>query len=131
MPAPEGPKAGIISHDVLTIKENVPYLFTMPETYAPKRKDYVLSNLNDSRLLVRVRCPYCKRGHVYYPCDLIQIFGDVDVDSLMDRMTCESAKDHGRLVVETVYPQGMEAVGLRIRRLVSIKIKHVPVWKEG
>jgi hypothetical protein len=51
-------------------------------------KDYALSNLNDRRLLIRVRCPYCKRAHVYYPWDRIQIFGNVDVDSLMN---CEIA----------------------------------------
>lgn len=53
----------------------------MPETYAPKRRDYPLSNLNDGMRLVRIRCRYCKRTHCYHPSDLIQIFGDVDVDS--------------------------------------------------
>lgn len=99
----------------------------MPEPY--KSKPFPLSNLNDGRQLVRVRCAYCKRTHHYFPSDLIQIFGDADVDSLMHRMTCE-AGDHGYMNVEAIYPTGAEAVGLKIRRLVSIKIRRVPVWKE-
>jgi hypothetical protein len=103
----------------------------MPETYAPKRKDYPLSNLNDGLRLVRVRCGYCKRGHNYYPDDLIRIFGDVDVDSLAYRMKCENGADHGFLAVEAFAPTGKEAVGLRIRRLKALKVLTVPVWKEG
>jgi hypothetical protein len=98
---------------------------------APNRhRIFPLSALNQQRSLVRVSCRYCKRSHVYYPDDLIQIFGDVDVDSLMDRMRCEDG-DHGRLDVKGFVPTGSEAVGLRIRRLVAIKIKHVPVWRDG
>ncbi|WP_140518182.1 hypothetical protein [Mesorhizobium sp. B2-2-3] len=102
----------------------------MPETYAPKRRDYPLSNLNDGMRLVRIRCRYCKRTHCYHPSDLIQIFGDVDVDSLMDRMKCENDPSHGRLDVEAFAPTGREAVGLRIRRLVALKVQRVPIWRE-
>ncbi|RWM29376.1 hypothetical protein [Mesorhizobium sp.] len=102
----------------------------MPETYAPKRKDYPLSNLNDGLRLVRVRCAYCKRQHCYYPDDLIRIFGDVDVDSLSWRMKCENDPAHGHPIVEAFAPTGKEAVGLRIRRLKALKIRTVPEWKE-
>ncbi|OHV87899.1 hypothetical protein ORS3428_03735 [Mesorhizobium sp. ORS 3428] len=44
---------------------------------------------------MRVRCRYCKRQHNYAPSDLIQVFGDVDVDSLAYRMKCENDADHG------------------------------------
>jgi hypothetical protein len=98
---------------------------------APNRHSiYPLSALNQSRSLVRVMCRYCKRTHNYFPSDLIQIFGDVDVDSLMTRMRCE-AGDHGRLDVTSFLPTGSEAVGLRIRRLVAIKIHRMPVWHDG
>lgn len=95
-----------------------------------KSKPFPLSNLNEGRQLVRVRCAYCRRTHHYFPSDLIQIFGDVDVDSLMRRMKCEANSDHGFLRVDAVYPSGMEAVGLKIRHLVSIKIRREPVWRE-
>ncbi|TIM70587.1 MAG: hypothetical protein E5Y52_01835 [Mesorhizobium sp.] len=104
----------------------------MPGSYNPKGRDYPLSNLNDTLRLVRVRCRYWKRFHNYNPSDLIQIFGYVDVASLPDRMTCESGgREHGRLDVEAFAPTGREAVGLRIRRLVAIKINRVPVWKDN
>jgi len=62
----------------------------MPEPYWPKKGDYPLSKLNAGGImLVRVTCRYCKRTHNYRPDDLIQIFGDMDVDSLMTRMKCE------------------------------------------
>lgn len=79
--------------------------------------------------LVRCRCNYCKRADYYFPEDLIQVFGDVDVDSLMDRMHCEKCKS--RLDVLAVHPSGQELVGLRIRRLVYIKVHRVPVWRDN
>lgn len=96
-----------------------------------KTLPYLLSRLNTGGMtLVRVRCTYCKRSHNYFPGDLIQIFGDVDVDSLMVRMRCEGGGDHGRLDVDTFSPTGADAVGLRIRRLVAIKIRREPVWRD-
>lgn len=75
------------------------YFILMP---APnKSKPFQLSNLNDGRQLVRVRCAYCNRAHHYFPSDLIEIFGEVDVDSLIGRMKCE-AGDHGFTNVEAV-----------------------------
>lgn len=102
----------------------------MSEQY--RSKPYPLSKLNDARQLVRVRCAYCKRQHHYYPTDLIQLFGDVDVDSLAGRMTCENAQNgsHGLLDVAAIFPTAYEAVGLKIGRLASIKFKRVPVWRE-
>ena len=99
----------------------------MPEPY--KRQPYPLSNLNDGARFVKVTCAYCKRTHHYFPTDLMQIFGDVDVDSLADRMRC-IAGDHGTLRVEAISPTGREGVGMRVRRLVGFKIKRIPVWKE-
>lgn len=101
----------------------------MPEAYYPKSKIYPLSALNDAMQLVRITCRYCKRTHAYRPDDLIQIFGDVDVDSLMHRMRCEGG-NHGELDVRAFRPTGSDAVGLRIRRLVAIKLQRVPVWRE-
>lgn len=103
------------------------YFVPMPSPY--KSKPFPLSNLIDGRSLLRIRCAYCKRQHNYFPEDLIQIFGDVDVDSLMNRMVCEHG-NHGALDVRAFVPTGSEAVGLRIRRLVMLKIKRVPVWRE-
>lgn len=94
-----------------------------------KARPFPLSNLVDHLSLVRITCTYCKRSHAYRPDDLIQIFGDVDVDSLAHRMTCEGG-NHGTLDVRAFRPVGAEAVGLRVRRLVAIKLRRVPLWRE-
>jgi hypothetical protein len=45
--------------------------------------------------------PYCKTQHNYFPEHVIQIFGDVDVDSLMTRMKCERGDhDNRRSIVQ-------------------------------
>ena len=94
-------------------------------------KPYPLSNLNDARDLVAVRCAYCKREHAYYPTDLMQLFGDVDIDSLAVRMTCEAVPGgHGALQVSRIFSGSREMLGRRIRRLVAIKVKRIPVWRE-
>lgn len=100
----------------------------MPEPH--RRPEFPLSRLNEHLQLVRVRCAYCKSAHVYRPDDLIQIFGDVDVDSLMHRMRCENGADHGSLDVRAFLPTGSDAVGLRIRRLAAIKLQRIPVWRD-
>ena len=56
---------------------------------------------------VRVLCRYCKRSHTYRLDDLVQIFGDVDIDSLSLRMKCARG-DHGLLHVEAFSPSGRE-----------------------
>lgn len=104
------------------------FVLIMPEPY--RRHDFPLSRLNEHLQLVRVTCRYCKRSNVYRPDDLIQIFGDVDVDSLMHRMKCEGGSDHGQLDVKGFLPSGSELVGLRIRRLAAIRFQRVPVWKD-
>lgn len=79
------------------------------------------TRLNEHRQLVRVRCAYCNRVYNYRPDDLIEVFGEVDVDSLMPRMRSEGGADHGQLDVRAFVPTGCEAVGLRLRRLVAHK----------
>ena len=92
---------------------------------------FPLSKLNDARDLVSVSCGYCKREHTYYPTDLMQLFGDVDVDSLAGRMRCESvAGGHGSMRVERVFSGSREMVGKKIRRLVAIRVRREPVWRE-
>ena len=69
-----------------------------------RHRIFPLSALNEQRSLVRVGCRYYKRSHVYYPDDLIQIFGDVDVDSLMDRMRCEAGDLAGWMCTHSRQP---------------------------
>jgi len=98
----------------------------MPEQH--RKHPYPLSRLNEHRSYVRVACAYCKRRLHFFPDDLIRVFGDVDVDSIAERIKCEGCG--GRVDVKSFSPTGSEAVGMRMRRLVAIKIQHVPVWKD-
>ncbi|CAI2935232.1 protein of unknown function [Aminobacter niigataensis] len=47
-------------------------------------------------------------------------------------MVCENTPTgtHGNLDVSRLAPTAGEAVGLKIRKLVAIKIRRIPVWKE-
>lgn len=103
----------------------------MPEPYWPKNKNaYYLSNADRNRSIIRVRCAYCKRTAYYNPVDLILIFGDVEVDDLMRRMKCESGKEHGMLAVDCISPCGEDAIRIKLRRLDSIRLKRIPIWRE-
>ncbi|WP_019402470.1 MULTISPECIES: hypothetical protein [unclassified Chelatococcus] len=78
---------------------------------------------------MRVACACCKRRHHYFPSDLLRIFGDIEVDDVSDRMRCEGCGNPS-MTVDMISPIGSEAVGLRIRRLVAIKVQRVPIWRE-
>lgn len=63
-----------------------------------RAEPFPLSRLNDARDLITVGCAYCKREHAYYPTDLMQLFGNVDVDSLASRMPEMSLRVSDRVV---------------------------------
>jgi hypothetical protein len=46
-------------------------------------------------------------------------------------LKCEGCISGGTLRVGSFSPTGSEVVGLRIRRLVAIKIQRMPVWRDG
>ena len=79
---------------------------------------------------MRVRCHACRTLHHYRPEDVLQIFGDVDANSLHHRMKCERCRNNLALSVDYFQPVGAEAVGMKIRRLVAIKLQRVPIWRE-
>lgn len=83
-----------------------------------------------NRTLIRIRCAYCKRVAHYHPIDLLEIYGDVEVDSLMRRMRCEVGKDHGDMDVRCISPSAEEAQGMKVRRLTGVILTRVPIWTE-
>ncbi|MEQ1938637.1 hypothetical protein ABMA46_10305 [Mesorhizobium sp. CN5-321] len=103
----------------------------MPEPYWPKdRNAYTLRMAERNRTIVRVRCAYCKRVAYYHPVDLMEIWGDVEVDDLMHKMRCEAGKDHGNMDVRCISPSAEEMQGMKIRRLTGIVLTRRPVWSE-
>lgn len=91
---------------------------------------YPLSRMVEHRLLLRVQCHSCRRVSYYRPEDVIQLFGDVDVNSLQRRIKCGRCRSNNFLHIETFQPAGSDLSGIRVRRLVGIKLLRVPIWKE-
>lgn len=84
---------------------------------------YVTSAVSD-------RCHTCNTLHHYRPEDVLQIFGDVDANSLHRRIKCERCRSNLAMSVDYFQPTGAEIVGMKIRRLVAIKLLRVPIWRE-
>lgn len=102
----------------------------MPEPYWIKHKHaYTLSMAERNRTVIRVHCAYCKRTAYYHPVDLMEIYGDLEVDDLMERMRCENG-DHGSLDVKCLSPSAEEMQGIKLRRLVAIQLRRIPIWSE-
>lgn len=101
----------------------------MPDMPPRRRKIiWLLSEAHASGQLVRVSCR-CRAGDRYYePADLIQIFGDVDVNRLDRTMKCERC-GRQELDVDVRLPAAMDRAKIKVRRLVEIKIRKLPVWR--
>jgi hypothetical protein len=102
----------------------------MPDLPPRRRKlIWLLSSAHDAGQLVRVSCHRHDDARYYRPADLIQIFGDVDVNRLDQSMKCELC---GRqdLDIDVRLPSAMERDRIKVRRLVEIKVTKRPVWRE-
>lgn len=106
------------------------YVTDMPEQ-PPRSRNLIwpLSRAQAVGQLVRVRCPICPGWRHYEPADLQCLLGDVDVNAVSRRMHCERCGGHG-MRAEVFIPVAAERARLKVRRLVAIKIKRVPVWRD-
>jgi hypothetical protein len=103
----------------------------MPDMSPRRRKIiWLLSSADDAGQLVRVSCRSHDGGCYYEPTDLVQIFGDVDVNQLDRAMKCERCGQRDNIDVDVRLPSGMELDKIKVRRLVEIKIYKRPVWRE-
>lgn len=100
----------------------------MPEQYEPKRKAYLLSDAKRDGMLVRIRCNYHKIQRWYVPDDLRQIFGDIDVDSIMRRMRCDQCRNFVDVKGEIL--SATERRTIRVRRLERMRYVARPVWRD-
>jgi hypothetical protein len=62
--------------------------------------------------------------------DLVQIFGDVNVNQLDSAMKCERCGRRDNPDVDVRLPSAMELDKIKVRRLVKIKVTKRPVWRE-
>lgn len=103
----------------------------MPEQ--PPKSNYViwtLSRAHDVGQLVRVRCRLCPGWRHYMPDDLRRLLGDVDVHGIARRMRCELCGRRDEMQAEVFIPVAAERMRLTVRRLVDIKVRKVPVWRD-
>ncbi|WP_292643949.1 hypothetical protein [Mesorhizobium sp.] len=107
----------------------------MPEQ-PPKRRTTIwfLSSAVQNGQLVWVDCGYChdRYGRRYYdPRDLMQLFGDVDVNHLGRAMKCERCGRKDNIECDVIVPVAAERARITVRRLAKIEVRIRPVWRDG
>lgn len=108
------------------------YFVLMPESSGRPRRGVVwkLSNAHDVGQLVRIECGYCNIKRDYKPDDIQRLVGDVGVDDVPRQMRCEKCRRAENLRAVFWSPTGQELAGLRIRRLVDIKMVRKVIWRD-
>lgn len=108
----------------------------MPESYRKlalhpniARQIPTLSKFTGPDLFIKIRCANCRITHRYFPQDLLQICGDVNLDEVVRRFRCEKCK-RKELEITLHSAAASEKPGLRIRKLMQIKTLRRPVWKD-
>ena len=91
----------------------------------------MLFRAHDAGQLIGVRCNLCAgRKRYYLPIDLIRLFGDLSIAEAAQRMKCEKCGHHDYLRAEIVNASAAERQAIKVRRLVGVKMRKVPVWRE-
>jgi hypothetical protein len=103
----------------------------MPQGYRPSREALaiMLSQQRDDGFLVRVKC--CAIRY-YYPGDLITLFsGDMPALHLERHLRkCEQCGSTEWMRISYEIPSAEERSRIKVRRLVEIRTKRIPVWRE-
>ena len=101
----------------------------MPEQYAYKKgRGLRLSEAHDHNKLILVCCDLCNGKRYYFPDDLRRLLGNQEIDDIS--LKCETCGNRDYVRVTSVHLTGQERDGIRVRKLVAIKVKQVPVWQE-
>lgn len=77
--------------------------------------------------LLRVRC--CGTRH-YRIEDVIQAFGDLAVIGMEAHLRCEVCGENQWLRAGLELPSAAERARIRVRRLVRVDVKRIPVWRD-
>ena len=109
----------------------------MPESYrremihpAVETKIPKMSVFEAGGQLIKITCTWCKLSHWYFPSDLRILFGDVMFREIENRFRCQKCGKKEYLKADIHHPSAEERAGMKVRRLVAIKIVRRPVWKE-
>lgn len=103
----------------------------MPEL-PPRRRTLIvlLSWAHQRGDLVKVTCGHCPGERYYLPGDLLQVFGDLDVNALPRRMRCGRCGRRGNMEVDVRPLPAAERQRVTVRRLVEVKVRRIPVWRD-
>lgn len=91
---------------------------------------YGLSDANRDGMLVKIKCHACCITHCYRPADLITICGDVQLAEIAGFFRCESCGSKVTLSADWLTALGGDLNGLRIRRLVGVRLVRVFDWED-
>lgn len=81
--------------------------------------------------VIRVSCGNCGGRRHYMADDLAKIFDPrTDIHTLARKMKCEGCGRKDEMDVEPRIPAASERAAMTIRRLVEIRIRKIPVWRD-
>lgn len=99
-----------------------------PSRYDRQRR---LCDAHNAGQYIKVRCGLCHGPtRYYYPADLMRLLGDVPVIALQALMRCEKCGHKQYLDIDVVKASAAERAAFKVRRLVEVKVKKLPVWRE-
>lgn len=101
----------------------------MPEPSRRSRRNVqTLALAHEVGQLVRVRCMTCNIRRHYLPVDLMKLVGDIPFWDVERHMRCEGC-GRKELDVDLILPTAKERAGIRVRRLVEVRMIKRPVWR--
>ena len=105
----------------------------MPERngYTRKQMAYTVAQAHLDGLLVKVTCQHCRITRLYLPKDLLTLCGPIGIHEIAQWFRCEKCDQKHNMVADWMAVYGPDVRMLRVRRLVRVKYKRVPVWKDG
>ena len=90
-----------------------------------------LSDAHAARQYIKVKCGLCHSPTRHYsPADLMRLLGDVPILSLCNEMKCEKCGHKEYLDIDVLSASAAERASFKLRRLVEVKVRKVPVWRE-
>lgn len=103
----------------------------MPEPYWPKHKHaYLLSHAHANGSLIRIECRHCRIVRFFEPLDLKQVFGNIEVDELAEKMCCGRCRERWWMRVNQELPTAAQRMTMTIRRLDKVyHVKRV-TWRD-
>lgn len=105
----------------------------MPERNGLTRaqKAFTLKHAAEYSMLVKVTCQNCRVTRRYLASDLLTLCGEVGLHQIPSWFRCEGCKEKHNMVADFENSHGEDIGTLKIRRLVKVTFKRIPVWKDG